>query len=246
MIECTNIDMQDLLPEFIAERLSARERELVALHLADCAACQADHEVLVAVRHARPVPPPVNIASIVAALPRPFVIERSTPDELSAAGSEHANARPMLTVQRGGDMSRHASPPSVSAIGTRSRSRRMTGMVMRFAAAFTLVAVGGLSMVMARRTPTQLTDMSEPQAVFSNEAPMELANIDLPYAPGRVPVRAVVSVAQSVLPIQELSDYSDDELALLMQQLEEWDGAPPVDSISLAPSGIDSAIQGAS
>ncbi len=246
MIECTNIDMQDRLPEFIAERLSARERESVGLHLAECAACQADHEVLVAVRHARPVPPPVNIAAIVAALPRPAAVEHSAQDDDSAVRNDREIARPMLTVERGGNVSRHASPPSVLAASTRSRSRSMASTVMRFAAAFTLVAVGGLSMVMARRTPTLLTDATEPTPVFSTEAPMELANNDLPYSPDRVPVRAVVSVAPSVLPIQELSDYSDDELALLMQQLEDWDGAPPVDSVSLVPTGIDSVIQGAS
>ncbi len=243
MTECTNIDMQDLLPEFIAERLSARERELVGLHLAECAACQADHAVLVAVRHARPVPPPVNIAAIVAALPRPSVIESPETDSVSARSSDREDARPMLTVERGGNTSRQVPPPSIAPVSKRSRSRSMAGMVMRFAAAFTLVAVGGLSMVMARRTPTLITDATQPAPVFSTETPMEMASNDRPYSPDRVPVRAVVSVAPSVLPIQELSDYSDDELALLMQQLEEWDGAPPVDSISLVPSGVDSVIQ---
>lgn len=246
MTECTNIDMQDRLPEFIAEELSAPERELVELHLAECAACQADHEVLVAVRHARLVPPPVNIAAIVAALPRPAAAGLAAHDSAPTVQDNGVSQRPLLTVERGGSASRHESPPSVTAAATRSRSRFMARTVMRFAAAFTLVAVGGLSMVMARRTPTVLTDSSEPIVVFGTEAPMELASLDTPYSPDRVPVRAVVSIAPSVLPIQELSDYSHDELTLLMQQLDEWDGALPVDSVSLIPPGIDSVIQGSS
>jgi hypothetical protein len=80
--------------------------------------------------------------------------------------------------------------------------------------------------------------------VIISDSPMEVASVSLPYSPDRIPVRAVVSVAPSVLPIQELSDYSEEELALLLEQLNAWDGAPPVDSMSVVPaSGIDSAIQ---
>ena len=70
-----------------------------------------------------------------------------------------------------------------------------------------------------------------------------------PYAPGTTPVQAVVSVAPSVLPIQELSDYSDAELALLLERLDAWDGAPPVDPVNGPPTSSpssDTVIQGGS
>ncbi len=234
MIECTNVDMQDLLPEFVAEALSARERDAVELHLTTCSACRAEHEVLVAVRHARPVPPPMNIAAIVAALPRPVSAQQP---ELPVI-VETQSTRSSFTVVRGGQ--------SVAAPGTvqRSRSRVFSASMMRYAAALTLVAVGGLSMVVARSGPVTLTDTVSDTLVFSTDAVIELASNDMPYSPNRVPVQAVVSVAPSVLPIQELSDYSVDELTLLMDMLDAWDGAPSVDSLRAVPGGIDGSTQG--
>ena len=242
MTECTNVHMQDLLPEFIAEQLSVRDRAAVELHLASCDACRADHEVLISVRHARPVPPLIDIASIVAALPRPGV-PAATDDKSFEDASAGAPRRPFLVVT-----GEHAAPTASSRKSARqSRPRVFGAQLMRYAAAITLVAVGGLSLVVARRTPVSLTDSAIESPVIISDTPMEVASAPLPYSPERVPVRAVVSVAPSVLPIQELSDYSDEELALLMEQLEAWDGAPPVDSVSVVPSsGIDSAIQGSS
>ena len=249
MTECTNVHMQDLLPEFIAEQLTAGDRAAVELHLASCDACRADHEVLVSVRHARPVPPLIDIASIVAALPRPGIVA-ATEDATVESGTR----RPFLVVT--GEHGAVAATPRASSRATsqatsrkpaRQAGHRVFGaQLMRYAAAITLVAVGGLSVVMARRTPPSLTDLAIESPVII-DTPMEMASAPLPYSPERIPVRAVVSVAPSVLPIQELSDYSDEELALLMEQLEAWDGAPPVDSVSVVPSsGIDSAIQGSS
>ncbi len=238
MSECTNVDMQDLLPEFIAEQLPARDRAALELHLASCDACRADHEVLLSVRHARPVPPLIDIASIVAALPRPGVAA-ATDD----AAADSVPRRPFLVVTG----ERATTAASSRNPARQSRHRVFGAQLMRYAAAITLVAVGGLSVVMARRTPTSLTGAAIESPVMMSDTPMEVASAPLPYSPDRIPVRAVVSVAPSVLPIQELSDYSDEELALLLEQLEAWDGAPPVDSVSVVPSsGIDSAIQGSS
>jgi hypothetical protein len=118
-------------------------------------------------------------------------------------------------------------------------------MLVRYAAVLTLVAVGGLSMVIANRSPASLTDVAADTPVVMTDSPMELASAPAPYSPDRTPVEAVVSVAPAVLPIQELSDYSDEELALLMEQLEAWDGAPPVDSVRIVPAGsLDSSVQG--
>ncbi len=231
MTDCTNNDLQDLLPEFAAGELPARERELVDVHLVSCAACREEVEVLVAVLNARPLPPIIDVASIVAALPKPPVL---------AASSREEPATPTLRVVTGGQTGR--APSMQKARATRSV---FGSSFMKFAATLTLVAVGGLSVVMSGRGPMSVSDAEVASApMFSGDSTV-VATLPEPYSADRVPVKAVVSVAPSVLPIQELSDYSDDELALLLERLEAWDGAPPVEPDNVPPATIqsDTAIQ---
>lgn len=234
MTDCTNNDLQDLLPEFAAGELPARERELVDVHLVSCAACREEVDVIVAVRNARPLPPLVDVAAIVAALPKPPVLSTATRDDTTA---------PVLRVVTGGQTGR--APTMQRARATRSV---FGSSMLKFAATLTLVAVGGLSVVMSGRGPTSATSSDVASTPMFSGDSMIVATLPEPYAPDRVPVKAVVSVAPSVLPIQELSDYSDDELALLLERLDAWDGAPPVEPDNVPPATIqsDSAIQGAS
>lgn len=235
MTECSNVDMQELLPEFAAGELPARERESVELHVASCEPCHAELDVIVAVRNARPLPPMLNVAAIVAALPRPTAV------------GEAARVTPApLRVITGGAKDR--VPSMQHARGRRSRPALFGTSLMRFAAVLTLVSVGGLSVIVANRSPRSLID-SDLSSTFLTDSSYVVAALPEPYAPGTTPVQAVVSVAPSVLPIQELSDYSDDELALLLERLDAWDGAPPVEPVALPPASSpsnDTAIQGGS
>jgi hypothetical protein len=221
MSECTNSEMQDRLPEFAAERLPAGERMAVELHVAGCAACRSDVEVLRAVQDARPLTPTIDVARIVAALPAP---------PRPVARPADRGPVPTLRVIPGG----LADAPSVTAPtvratpvrpAARTALRWFTGAGMRAAAALTLVALGGLSVAIARRGQMAITE----GAVVLADGPMLLAFEELPYAPDVEPIAPVVPVAPAVLPIQELSDYTDDELAELLDQLDAWDGAPTLE-----------------
>jgi len=122
----------------------------------------------------------------------------------------------------------------------RTRPSMFGSSLMRFAAALTLVSVGGLSMIVANRNRESFVDAAASSVVMSDSAYL-VASLPEPYAPGSIPVQTVVSVAPSVLPIQELSDYSDDELALLLERLDAWDGALPVEPVNSPPPASPSS-----
>jgi len=231
MIECANVDMQDLLPEFVSELLGASERIEVERHLSACSACRADVEVLRAVQRVRPIPTSINVAAIVAALPR-------------ASAAVPAKERPFRVITGDGP----AEAPSMRTIG-RSAPRSRTGPArwfgassMRMAAALTLLTLGGLSVSMARRGQQAIADGGVP---VLSDAQFVVAQAATPYDEDVAPIVPHVPIAPSVLPIQELSDYSDDELSLLLDQLDAWDGAPSVDVIDpTSPTLNDSLSEG--
>ncbi len=237
MTECTNFDVQDLLPEYVADTLSARERVEVEVHLSACAACCADVDVLQAVQRARPVVAEPDVAAIVAALP--------APPRASEESRPPADARPFRVIT--GDLavpSMQAAAPrrrTVSAAGQRSW---FTGTGMRAAAALTLLALGGLSVAIARNGQRAIIEADAQGVAVLSDSPMVLADAPMPYGPEDEPIIPVVALAPSVLPVQELPDYTDEELALLLDQLDAWDGAPSVDVIDpTSPPSNDSILQ---
>jgi hypothetical protein len=71
MIDCPNMEMRDRLPDLANDTLVAAERELVLAHLAQCAGCTAEIEILRTTRLILvTTTPKVNVAGIVSALPQ--------------------------------------------------------------------------------------------------------------------------------------------------------------------------------
>ncbi|HVZ77544.1 MAG TPA: zf-HC2 domain-containing protein, partial [Gemmatimonadaceae bacterium] len=62
--------MRDLLPDLLNGTLDAGARAEVEAHVASCADCRAELDMLRAIRRAAPQPA-VNVARIVSALPAP-------------------------------------------------------------------------------------------------------------------------------------------------------------------------------
>ena len=72
MRDCANGDMRDQLPDWVHGRLDAERAQRVAMHVADCADCAEEVALLRDLaRSLTAVAPTVNVAAIVAALPRP-------------------------------------------------------------------------------------------------------------------------------------------------------------------------------
>lgn len=236
MSECLNLDVQDLLPEFAAGVLPASDRVMVEVHLSSCPACAEDVRLLEAVRRARPVVPHIDVAAIVAALPAPPSAVHAVPTLRVITGNP---AAPPSVVR---PSRRQDAPAAATSRATRSWFR---GPGLRVAAMLTVVALGGLSLEIARRGQSALSDATD--SVVLSDAPMIVAdgsdvNASRPYADDVTPIVPVVAVAPSVLPVQELSEYTDEELALLLARLEAWDGAPTVepDAGALPPAGDSS------
>lgn len=76
MTDCSNVEMRELLPDLVSGTLSRMERARVEQHLTDCADCTQELGILRGVFALRPAAPSVDVASIVAALPRPAVQRR--------------------------------------------------------------------------------------------------------------------------------------------------------------------------
>ncbi len=75
MSDCTNIDVREQLPDLLSGRLTAADRRAVEAHVASCADCAAELQLLRDVRQLLGTrqAPVMDTAAIVAALPRPVV-----------------------------------------------------------------------------------------------------------------------------------------------------------------------------
>lgn len=72
MHSCPNDHLRDILPDWVSGRLAPQERAGVGAHLAACAPCRAEVEILRTVRRTLPAAAPVlDVRRIVAALPAP-------------------------------------------------------------------------------------------------------------------------------------------------------------------------------
>jgi anti-sigma factor RsiW len=71
MSDCPNVEMRELLPEYLHDALDASTSERVRVHLASCEECAAELEAMRAVRSAFSRTPSIDASKIVAALPRP-------------------------------------------------------------------------------------------------------------------------------------------------------------------------------
>jgi hypothetical protein len=84
MIDCPNVEMRDRLPDLANETLEPSVRELVLLHLTECAACTAEIEILRTTRLILvTTTPKVNVAGIVSALPQ-YASVRSGQPQITA------------------------------------------------------------------------------------------------------------------------------------------------------------------
>ncbi|HJU74111.1 MAG TPA: zf-HC2 domain-containing protein [Gemmatimonadaceae bacterium] len=71
MSDCPNVEMREALPELMHGRLNAAEAARVREHVALCAECTAELELLGRVRRVYESAPAVDTAAIVRALPQP-------------------------------------------------------------------------------------------------------------------------------------------------------------------------------
>lgn len=119
MTECFNTEFREKLPELAAETLEGNARAQVEEHVATCAACTQEHEMLVMVRTATVPVPFMNVAKIVRALPAaPIPVREELPwyrrASLLLAASLVLVAGGLVAVRQAGD--RVVSAPAANAV----------------------------------------------------------------------------------------------------------------------------------
>lgn len=187
MNDCSNAEIRDQLPDLLHDRLAVSMRDVVVAHVADCADCREELELL---RGAHVVlvseTPRIDISRIVAALPKPPVADRMP------------GVTPLRTT-------------------VRTPARRMMRMDWRIAAAVTFLAVGGSSVALLNRAPTAdraLADSGLAAPVVQTTAPIaDVQRADTQVAANTVAsssaaVSQTNSSEESVADVQAAADVS--------------------------------------
>lgn len=217
MSDCENTAMRDLLPDVVAERLSDVETARVRRHIDGCAACDAELSLLRAVRAARPRPVAIDVAKIVAQLPRPAA---------HAAGGTDPNVVSL-------ESRRAASLPATRPSVWRTRS------VWRMAATIGVIIAGGWSVVLLRSggvAPMMAGASDSVRLVAAAESlgtavSSVAAAVDSPTATKT----AASSTAGAVVSFGDVGDYTDEELQRVLDRLDRWDGATSTETVTTAP-----------
>ena len=167
MTDCQNVEIRELLPDYLSGTLSAHRRSEVDAHLAGCDDCAEELALLRLVREAyTEAAPAVNVSAIVSSLPRP--------------------------------VSRPVSRPAV-------RSWRRSH-AFQIAAAVSFIALGGISLAVARSFFTVSPDAAIVDTVAVNSA----ADTPISFAGG-------------------LSDLGDEDVEALISALESIEALPVVE-----------------
>lgn len=212
MTDCSTAEIRDLLPGLVHDRLDAAARAGVEAHLRDCAECASELALLRALRDALGTAPRVDVAAIVATVPR-----YRTPTGRSWAGWRTAAAITVLVV--GGS--------SVAVLHRGGLS--FVDSVRAVPVAMPPVPVpptGGP--VPSQETAPMVT--AAPAAEESRVGQRATRVTPLPAAPDAGRELAVVDGS--------LNDLNDRELASLLRNIESLDGLPSVEVESAALSPI--------
>ena len=170
MTDCPNVEIRELLPDYLSGTLSAHRRSEVEAHLAGCEDCADELELLRLVREAyTEAAPAVNVNAIVSALPR------------------------------------RASRPAV-------RSWRRSH-AFQIAAAVSFIALGGISLAVARSFFTVSPDSGQIDTGVA-----VIAETPISFAGG-------------------LSDLGDEDVEALISALESIEALPVAEPNELPLSG---------
>lgn len=232
MTECRTPELQDLLPDFVAESLGDADRVRVTAHLAECDACTADLAILRTVRAARVPVPPVDVARIVAALPRPAAV---------------APATPVLQVHRNPNV-----PPSMRPVRSTAGASLWQGrQLWRMAATIGVVLAGGFSVLVARRggaafdaapdalqvSESTTTSAATPATTPSAESASLASGASASTTPASVTTasQATAGHANVAVSYGALDNATEAELQALLDRLEKWDGATSAEPAPTVP-----------
>jgi len=216
MTECRSPELQDLLPDYVADGLDDVSTARIAAHLAVCVCCADDVAVLRLVRSARPLVAMPDVARIVAALP-------PAPGASREVGA-HAPARPLTAM---------APPPSMRQPAKRGAVFGLSPW--RLAATLAVIVAGGASLTVARTG----TGTAGRGSVARGESGAATTTGRMPSLAETVAVVSPAMLPTVSVSYGDLDDYSEDELQRMLERLDRWDGATstePLPGVPILPS----------
>ncbi len=249
MSDCMNAEMRDLLPDLAAERLSGAERTRVASHVASCPACAGELELLSAARRVMSHGvPAIDVARVVAALPKPPAAAEAKP----ALVSSSAPVRAGISAAGGGQRDERL----------RVRSRPMGSYASHWTAwriaAVAMVAVGGLTVAVVRHLgsaplintvadSTVVQTVAPPAQPVAPQATTPAATRPSDVSQGPAQPSATRpqnptdgSGAEEAGPglavASDISDLSDGEVQSLLQDMNGLDDQLPADPDAAVPA----------
>ena len=223
MIECRSPELQDLLPDYVAESLDSVATARVRDHLISCELCADDLLVLQMVQRARPRCTVPDVSRIVAALP-------AAPDGhgVEFTGPRLVRDQPARSVPSTAPTMQHWRPGAL--VFGRS--------VWRVAATLGVMIAGGASVVIARRGIIDVQGPVGTGAVTSTDSSRTVASV--PSGSESLTVAMSASPVHSVsVSYGDLGDYSEAELESMIDRLDQWDGATntePLPGVPILPN----------
>lgn len=230
MNKCVSAEMRDALPDFVHGKLDATRMADVRAHIANCAECAAEVELLNHVISSAALTPAMDVARIAGALPLP--------------------TRHGFLLHRGSGI---AAEPDARAIAPTSSTRHRTwaNPFVRIAAVAAIVTAGGLSLLVGR-------DVLRPEAQVGQTGPaaapvVAVAPTPAPAAPIEPPVapktsspspKVVASAATGLSFAGDLQELSDDHLETLLGEIEQMDALPQAEPEAMEPSVAGSGGDG--
>jgi trimeric autotransporter adhesin len=221
MRECENEDLRDALPAYVAGRLAGPDRARVAEHIAGCADCATEAELLrVAHQVMTQDTPRVDAGRIVAALPAPPRV---------AAG-------PGLVRSDAGVSSTGRAARPVAQRPARASGFRPMWTGWRIAAAVSAIAVGGLSAAVLR-------NLGAPRAPAAMPAVVASATTQAAPATPNGDTEHIASAGAGMALGSGLSDLSDVEMEGLLKDLDGIEASPSDEPDAAAPSLHAAVVQ---
>ena len=221
MRDCANVEVRDLLPELLHERLVEAERVRVAAHVATCVDCAAELSLL-------------RATAAVANTDTPRVDPGMIAAQVLTRLHEARTARAATPVE---------APPRVLPLRPRAPLWRRASMR---AAAAAVVLLGGTGVVLRARhdggaPALAVTPIapSRPAAVAGTPGPSRGEVVTAaPETVAQAATRAASRAPESVLGAS-FGDLSDEELAAVVEAVEATDRGPAADPVP-APTVVTS------
>ena len=212
MTECESAEMRDALPDLINGNLAAARTAQVEAHVASCAECAAELDLLKAVVASASRAPELDLSRIVSALPTP-------------------TGRGLLLHQGGGQ-----------PVGSRKPQTFWSRPLLRVAATTAIITACGVSLLVGRdalNPERQARPSSAPMPATSAAvatAPNRVAASTPASVEPNAPSARMVASAGLSLASGEVQDLSDEHLATLLSEIDRLDPIPAAEPEALTPS----------